>query len=86
MENLEEKYISTSEAAEILGISRVAVFKQIKAGRIKAKKIGRNFVIDKVQLIGSDQPLDDKRKKEIRSVMIHVFRDYGDVIKRLGAK
>lgn len=86
MEKLEERYISTTEAAKILGISRVAVFKQIKSGKIKAKKIGRNFVIDKVQLIGNDQPLDEKRKKEIRNTVAHIFDDYGEVIKKLGAE
>ena len=40
-------FYTTKELAEILGISRVAVFKKIKNGTIKAQKIGRNFVIFK---------------------------------------
>ena len=42
-----KKFYTTTELAEILGISRVAVFKRIKNGSIKAQKIGRNFVIYK---------------------------------------
>ncbi len=38
-------YISTTELARFLGISAVAVFKRIKAGRIKAEKIGRSYAI-----------------------------------------
>lgn len=40
-------FYTTKELAEIIGISRVAVFKKIKNGTIKAQKIGRNFVIFK---------------------------------------
>ena len=40
-------FYTTKELAGILGISRVAVFKKIKNGTIKAQKIGRNFVIFK---------------------------------------
>lgn len=79
-----DRFISTSEAAKILGISRIAVFQKIQSGKIKAEKIGRNFVIDKVILIGSLDELDDDRKKEITKVVSDVLKDYGDVIKRLG--
>ncbi|MBU0578287.1 helix-turn-helix domain-containing protein [Patescibacteria group bacterium] len=38
-------FISTAEAAKILGISRVSVFNKIKSGDIKAVKVGRNYII-----------------------------------------
>lgn len=79
-----DRLISTNEAAKILGISRIAVFKKIQAGRIKAEKVGRNFVIDKVILIGSLEKPDENRKKEISKVVNDVMKDYGDVIKKLG--
>ena len=47
----DKQYISTTEAARILGISRVAVFRKVKNGQIKAQKIGRNFVIEKNQIV-----------------------------------
>jgi excisionase family DNA binding protein len=41
-------YISTTEAAEMLGVSRVTVFNMIKDKRIKrAIKVGRNYIIPK---------------------------------------
>jgi len=40
-------FYTTKELAGILGISRIAVFKRIKKGAIKARKIGRNFAIFK---------------------------------------
>ncbi len=40
-----KEFVSTGELAKMLGISRIAVFKKIKKGEIKAVKVGRNFVI-----------------------------------------
>jgi len=48
MENRE--FITTAELAKILGISRVAVFKRIKRGQIKAIRVGRNFAIPRDSL------------------------------------
>ena len=45
-----KNYYTTTELAKILGISRVAVFKRIKNGSIKARKVGRNFVIYKADI------------------------------------
>ena len=40
-------FYTTKDLAELLKISRVAVFNKIKKGDIKAQKMGRNFVIFK---------------------------------------
>jgi excisionase family DNA binding protein len=45
-------FYTTAELAKILRISRIAVFKKIKSGIIKAQKIGRNFVIFKKDIDG----------------------------------
>jgi len=42
-----KEFYTTKELAGFLDISRVAVFKKIKKGDIKAQKMGRNFVIFK---------------------------------------
>ncbi|MBU4205048.1 helix-turn-helix domain-containing protein, partial [Patescibacteria group bacterium] len=47
-----KEFLSTAELAKILGISRVAVFKKIKKGKIKAMKVGRSFIIRKKNLTG----------------------------------
>ena len=46
----DDKFITTTELAKMLGISRIAVYKRIKSGKIVAFRIGRNFVIDKKDL------------------------------------
>lgn len=40
-----KEFYTTKDLAELIGVSRVAVFNRIKKGDIKAQKMGRNFVI-----------------------------------------
>lgn len=78
-------YISTTEAAKRLGISRIAVFKQIQQGKIVARKVGRNFAIDE-RLLGHNlsQPLRPKGKRSIELAVRKVVRDYGETLRLLG--
>ncbi|MFA5413763.1 MAG: helix-turn-helix domain-containing protein [Patescibacteria group bacterium] len=41
------EFLSVSQLAKLLKISRVAVLKRINRGAIKAVKVGRSFVIKK---------------------------------------
>lgn len=78
-------YISSSEAAKILGISRIAVFKKIKNKEIKAMKIGRNFAIDKTDLdIFEKKQLNDAAKQEIDKAVKKTVQEYGETLKMLG--
>lgn len=80
-----KKLFSTAEIAKILGISRVAVFKKIKSGEIKATRVGRNYVIsDKVltQVLGKKFTANQKR--EIEAAVRKTVKEYGDVLQRLG--
>jgi excisionase family DNA binding protein len=81
----EKQFLSTAELAKILGISRVAVFKKIKEGKIKAVKVGRNFVIEKKNLgeiIGT--VLKDSEKKEIEVSVEKLLKEYGETMRLLG--
>ena len=83
MENRE--LITTAELAKILGISRIAVFKRIKRGQIKAIRVGRNFVIPKDSLpevLG--QVLSKKNKREIETAVKKTIREYGQTLRLLG--
>lgn len=42
-----EDFVSLPECARVLGISRFALYQKIKKGEVKARKVGRNFVISK---------------------------------------
>ena len=45
-----KRFLSTVELARFLNVSRVAVFKKIQKGEIKAHKIGRDLIILAVDL------------------------------------
>ena len=77
--------LSTSEVAQILGISRVAVFKKIQNGDIKARKIGRNYVIESADLsIVLGAILSPDRKSKIEKSIDKTVKEYGEALKMLG--
>ena len=70
-----DKYISTSDLAKILDISRVAVFKKIDERKIEAVKIGRNYVIDK-----------EKLPQEIKEAVIRKQKETVEKVVKMGQK
>lgn len=81
-----ENYISTAEAAKILGISQVAVLKKINKGQIKAKKIGRNYVVDKRTLGDIYQNLTKEQERKVSEGVDKVVKDFGEALRRLGSE
>ncbi len=75
-------FFSTSEAAKILGISRIGVFKRIQRGKIKARKIGRNYVISKKEL--ARDTLTQDTKHSIEQAVKKTVREYGETLRLLG--
>lgn len=81
----EKNYYTVKELADIMSLSRITIFNRIKAGKIKAEKIGRNYIIYKNDLegmFGNDLAKDDKII--IDSGVKKVLNEYGDVIRMLG--
>lgn len=62
------EYYSIPEAAAILGISRIAVFKKVKKGQLEALRFGRNWAVPahalKVPPAPPPRPLPPVKKKE----------------------
>ena len=46
-----DKFYSTPEVAKILGMTRIAIFKKIKSGKLKAMKVGKGYVVAKKDLM-----------------------------------
>jgi len=83
MEN--KQYYTVIELARILGISRIAVFKKIKKGQIKAKKIGHSFVISKAEVMGVlGNSLTSEQKKIINKAVKKTISEYGETLRLLG--
>jgi len=80
-----DDFLTTSQLAAILGLSRIAIYKKIKKGEIKAIKIGRMYVIPKSyvsEVFGYS--LSPSRKKIIEKAVRKVMQEYGEVIIKLG--
>lgn len=84
--NNEKQSYSTGEAASLLGVSRVAIFKRIKAGTIRAEKVGRNFVIPRSAIVQyfSQGELTEKKKAEIGKAVHRAATEYAEAFKLLG--
>lgn len=81
----DDNFVSIPQLAKLLGISRIAVFKKVKQGQIKAIRIGRNYAISRKHLehiLGYD--LDNKHKKQIEKAMKKVVDEYGETLELLG--
>jgi excisionase family DNA binding protein len=82
-----KKHLTIPEFADLMGISRIAVYKKVKAGKISAEKVGRNYVItDKTvkQLLGKE--LSENKKKQIDLAVKKVVKQYGPLLKKLGSE
>lgn len=85
MGNKNKKHYSTSEVAAILGVSRIEIFRRIKAGKIKAGKVGRNYIVPAVELSGIlGTSLTKQGKKEIDEAVKKTVEQYGETLKKLG--
>jgi len=80
-----DEFLTTSQLAAILGISRIAVYKKIKKGEIKASKIGNIYVIPKSYISEIFGRTLSTRRKEIINKAVHkAVKEYGEVLIRLG--
>jgi excisionase family DNA binding protein len=80
-----DRFLTISQLADILGISRIAVYKRIKKGDIEAEKIGNIYVIPRSyvsEIFG--QTLNSRRKKIIAEAVRKVVKEYGEVLIKLG--
>lgn len=79
------KYYSTTEAAGILRISRVSVFKRIKTGKLHAEKIGRNYIISHENIMEAlGKSIGKEKKENIEKTVDKALREYREVFQRLG--
>ena len=82
MEN--KRLMSTAELAKILGISRIAVFKKIKKGQIKAIKVGRNYAISYKDVPALSGKTSKEKKHIIEQAVKKTVSEYGEVLRLLG--
>ena len=81
----DKEYYTIPEVAKIFGVSRIAMYKRVKKGEVKAVKIGRNYAIPKNYVDGIlGKTLGRENKAEIDKAVRKIVAEYGDVLKLLG--
>lgn len=48
-----DRFVSVAQAAELLGITRQAVLKRIRTGRLRATKVGRSYIVPRDAILPS---------------------------------
>ncbi len=80
-----KEYITIPKLANLLGVSRIAIYKRVKKGQIPATRIGKTYVItDQTirNILGKE--LTTARKKRIDAAVNKTVQEYGEVLKKLG--
>jgi len=82
---MENKYLSVSEVAKALKISRIAVYKKVKKGQLKAIKIGKHFAIPSKSMSEIKyRTIKVSDKARIRRAVRKTVREYGETLRLLG--
>lgn len=80
-------YLTVPQLAKILGMSRITVYKKVKRGQIKAVKIGRAYAIPEKQVLTIlGKALAEEDKKQIDAAVKKTVKEYGQVLRLLGAE
>lgn len=79
-----KEFYSSVEVARILNLSRTSIFQQIKRGKIKAIKVGRNFVISHDSLLEAlGKRVGTVKKQEIEDAIDMAMKHYEGTFRRL---
>ncbi|PIR42090.1 MAG: hypothetical protein COV30_00090 [Candidatus Yanofskybacteria bacterium CG10_big_fil_rev_8_21_14_0_10_37_15] len=82
---MKKQYYSTSEVANILRLSRISVFNRIKKGKLKAEKIGRNYIISHDSLVEAlGKSIGKERREDIERAVDKATKQYEETFKLLG--
>jgi len=82
----EKNLLSVAETAKLMGISRMHVIRKIQRGEIKAVRVGRAWAIDPDQLGGIFRRISSRERAQVEKAVDKVLREYGEVIRKLGAE
>ncbi|MDO8676685.1 MAG: excisionase family DNA-binding protein [Candidatus Azambacteria bacterium] len=78
-------YYSTIEVGKILHISRVAVLKRIKSGKLKAERVGKNFIISNEAVMEAlGKSIGKEKKEKIEHAVKKAVEQYEKTFKLLG--
>lgn len=78
-------FLTTTELAELLGVSRITIFNRIKLGKIKVEKVGRIYIIPREELeVILGKTLSEEQKRTITAGVKKTIKDFGQTLEMLG--
>ncbi|MCY7302493.1 MAG: nucleotidyltransferase domain-containing protein [Thermoleophilia bacterium] len=63
------QFVSVAQAAELLGVTRQAVLKRIRTGRLQATKVSRNYVVPREAILPSPTAADPVLAEIVRRLV-----------------
>lgn len=82
---MQKEFYSTVEAAKILRVSRKNVFERVRAGKIRATKVGRNFIISHSSLMEAlGKNIGSEKKNNIDKAIEKALKEYKKTFQLLG--
>ncbi len=84
---VEKDYYPIAELAKLIGVSRIAIYKKVRAGKIEAKRLGRMFVIPKSEIesvLGT--ALTENQKTVIDAGIKKAVKEYRETLEKLGSE
>ena len=86
MVNKIRDFYTLKELADLLGISRIAVYKKVRAGTIKAYRLGKIYCIPKEEFTSlSGTTLNASQKKVIAEGVKKTVMEYQHTLDLLGS-
>ena len=80
-----KEFYSTTEAANIFRVSRKTILMWIENEKIKADKVGRNYIIPHSSIVEKiGKTLGTERKEEIEKTIDKAMEDFEQTLRRLG--
>jgi excisionase family DNA binding protein len=80
-----KEFLTIQELSNILGLSRIAVYKKVKKGEIPAERAGKAYLIPATyiaDILGDE--VSQTSKDEIHAAVKRTVQQYGEVLKMLG--
>jgi len=79
------KFTTIPQLANMLGVSRIAVYKRVQKGQIPAEKVGNTYIItDKTVQEVLGRKVSQRIKEQIDKTVRETIEEYGQVLKKLG--
>ena len=85
MRSKSQDFLTVTQLAKTLGVTRAAIHKKIQKSQLKAERYGNSYLIPAKEFEAMmTRELTDKMKNEIERGVSQVIKEYGETLRLLG--